>query len=160
MEKLRSLFEAIGFADVETFIASGNVIFESPSKNAATLERKIEQRLEAALGYEVATFIRTPAELKAVAAHAPFGEGVPRAGHTLFVAFLKTSPANASIQQAMALQTDVDRLHVSGRELYWLRQGGHDDSRLTGASFERTLKMPVTARNVTTVRKMAAKYRA
>lgn len=158
MDHLRGLFEALGFANVETFIASGNVIFDSPDKKAGALERKIEQHLEAALGYEVVTFLRTPDELKSVAAHAPFGQGVPGDGHTLFVFFLKSASDGAAIQRVAALQTDVDRLHVNGREVYWLRQGGHDDSKLSGAAFERALKAPTTARNVTTVRKLAAKY--
>src|SRR6185369_8391120 len=43
MDQLRALFEALGFANVETFIASGNVIFDSKSKNVAALERKIDR---------------------------------------------------------------------------------------------------------------------
>lgn len=160
MDMLRGLFESLGFASVETFIASGNVIFESPSKKPGDLERKIEQHLEAALGYEVATILRTPAELNDVVGHTPFGRGVPQAGHTLYVSFLKTPPDDAAIQRVAALQTEVDRLHVIGREVYWLRQGGSGDSKLTGAAFERALRTPATARNITTVRKLAAKYTA
>jgi uncharacterized protein (DUF1697 family) len=160
MDKLRSLFEALGFANVQTFIASGNVIFDSPSRQPDDLERKIERHLKAALGYEVATFLRTPAELSEVAKCAPFGEGVPQAGHTLYVSFLKTSVDDAATLRVYALQTDVDRLHISGRELYWLRQGGSADSKLTGASLERALRAPATARNITTVRKLAAKCAA
>lgn len=158
MDRLCDLFEALSFSNVETFIASGNVIFESPSKKSDDLERKIEKHLEAALGYEVATFLRTPAALSAVTTHAPFGLGVPKAGHTLYVSFLKTPPDDAAVQRVAALQTEVDRLHITGRELYWLRQGGHNDSKLTGAAVERALKAPATARNITTVRKLAAKY--
>ena len=56
MEKLRGLFEALGHKDVETFIASGNVIFASKSKDRGALERKIENSLRKSLGYEVTTF--------------------------------------------------------------------------------------------------------
>jgi uncharacterized protein (DUF1697 family) len=159
MDKLRSLFEALGFANVETFIASGNVIFESPSRKAGALELRIEKHLEAALGYEVVTFLRTPAELSDVAMHAPFGDAVPDAGETLFIAFLKAPAGDEPARKVLALQNEVDRLHITGRELYWLRKGGSGDSKLSGAALERALKMPATARNVTTVRKMTAKYR-
>ena len=50
MEDLRRLFETMGFANVETFIASGNVIFESKSKNTQAMERKIENHLRESLG--------------------------------------------------------------------------------------------------------------
>ena len=63
MDYLRSLFEDLGFADVETFIASGNVVFESKSKGVEALAKKIESRLGGALGYEVATFLRTDAQI-------------------------------------------------------------------------------------------------
>ena len=59
MEELRRLFTSLGGKDVETFIASGNVIFNSRSRDIPALEHTIEQRLHAALGYEVATFVRT-----------------------------------------------------------------------------------------------------
>ena len=68
MDRLRGLFEARGFEDVATFIASGNVIFSSDSVDAASLGRDIEEHLENELGYEVATFIRTPAEMTATSA--------------------------------------------------------------------------------------------
>ena len=63
MDQLCDFFIALGFINVETFIASGNVIFESRSKNPAALERKIKDYLVKSVGYEVATFVRTFAEL-------------------------------------------------------------------------------------------------
>src|ERR1700694_4608695 len=72
MDHLRNLFEAMGFSNVETFIASGNVIFDSKSRSTKTLEIKIERSLETNLGYKVATFIRSISELVAVARYKPF----------------------------------------------------------------------------------------
>src|SRR5712671_5083248 len=74
MDHLRSLFEAMGFSNVETFIASGNVIFDSKSKNTKALESKIEQGLEPSLGYAVTTFIRSVSELADVARYQPFAD--------------------------------------------------------------------------------------
>src|ERR1043166_2432444 len=72
MERLRKEFEGMGFSGVETFIASGNVIFTARAGNPAALGKKIEARLRAALGYEVATFVRTAEEVAAVAGYQPF----------------------------------------------------------------------------------------
>ncbi len=60
MDYLRGLFEAIGSRNVETFIASGNVIFDSKSKNAPALERRIEKHLEETLGYGPHALHRIP----------------------------------------------------------------------------------------------------
>jgi len=66
MEKLRREFEGLGLKDVETFIASGNVIFTARQADTVALEKKIEARLHKALGYEVATFVRSCEEVAAV----------------------------------------------------------------------------------------------
>lgn len=66
MDHLRTLFDALGYADVQTLIASGNVIFSSDSEDSSALQAEIETHLLAELGYEVATFIRTHEELAAV----------------------------------------------------------------------------------------------
>jgi uncharacterized protein (DUF1697 family) len=61
MQCLRQVFESLGFSRVVTFIASGNVIFETAKRNTKVLERRIEKRLREVLGYEVPTFIRREA---------------------------------------------------------------------------------------------------
>ena len=72
MASLRRHFEDAGCCGVETVIASGNVLFESSSRSAAVLEKRIAAHLEGRLGYAVATFLRTPDELASIAAHRPF----------------------------------------------------------------------------------------
>ena len=62
MDRLRQIFDSLGFSNVETFLASGNVVFETTAQDTAALETRITAGLRAALGYEVATFLRTPAE--------------------------------------------------------------------------------------------------
>src|SRR5215831_20199302 len=72
MEYLRTIFEAEGFTRVETFLEGGNIVFDGDAEDPAGLERVIEQMLADALGYEVATFIRTDAEVRNIARHKPF----------------------------------------------------------------------------------------
>ena len=71
MDVLKTIFESLNLEHVETFIASGNVIFES-EKPRETLELQIETELEKALGYEVKTFLRTQAELAEITTFKPF----------------------------------------------------------------------------------------
>ncbi|MEP6916296.1 MAG: DUF1697 domain-containing protein, partial [Acidobacteriota bacterium] len=91
MDHLRALFEAMGAANVETLIASGNVIFDTARRNPAALERQIEVGLRQALGYQVTTFLRTLPEVAAVAAHSPFGPSEAEAD-ARYVGFLKSAP--------------------------------------------------------------------
>ena len=158
MDHLRTLFAQMGFADVATFIASGNVIFDSPETDTAVLERTIEDGLQDRLGYRVDTFIRTPAELATVADNWPFSEADRDAAHTLFIAFLGASPDDAARERLLAYTTPVDAFHMDGREVYWLRRDALGDSSFAGGALEKALGMPATVRNGRTVGKLAAKY--
>ena len=157
MDRLRSLFEALGFTAVDTFIASGNVIFESPVEDARTLEQQIEAQLRQALGYEVATFIRTPAELAAVPAFQPF-PSADLEGNTLYIGFVQATPNDDARLKLIALQTPLDEFCVHGREFYWLCRTSISQSAVSGAKIERALGTSTTLRNGTTVRKLAAMY--
>jgi uncharacterized protein (DUF1697 family) len=159
MDYLRTLFEALGFSNVETFIASGNVIFDSSSRSAKALEQKIERHLQQTLGYEVATFIRSPAELKKIAHYQPFIEAeLTAAGHTLYIAFLSGIPGDEAKRKLRSLATAVDDFHLSERELYWLCRQKLSESEVSGTVLAKTLGMQMTLRNSTTVKKIAVKY--
>jgi uncharacterized protein (DUF1697 family) len=159
MGHLRSLFEALGFSNVETFIASGNVIFDSSSKSTKALEKKIESYLQQSLGYAVATFIRSTSELSAIAAYKPFSDSEVNAeGDRLYVGFMADSPGNSAKKNLLSLTTRVDDFHLNGREVYWLCRVSFSESESSGALLAKTLGMPLTLRNVTTVRRLAAKY--
>jgi uncharacterized protein (DUF1697 family) len=156
MDRLRQLFEALGLGGVETFIASGNVIFDSPAKDARALELKIECHLKESLGYAVSTFLRTPQEIARVAAYQPF-PGAPQES-TLYVGFLAAYPS-AEVQAKVAgCRTPTDEFHVHEREVYWLCHKRFSESPFSGAKLEKALGMPTTLRNLSTVRNLVAKY--
>ena len=156
MDRLRALFEEMGLANVETFIASGNVLFDSSSKSAATIESRVERHLESALGYEVTTFVRPVAELGGIAASHPF-ESFERNGHALSVGFLKEALGADARERLLALQAGYDEFHLHDREVYWLCHGKMSDSKVWGRPLDKALGAHITFRNVTTVRKLAAK---
>ncbi len=157
MDRLRQLFEKLGLKNVETFIASGNVIFDSPSRSPEALERRIERRLREALGYEVATFIRSPADLAAIAEHDAFPPAEVEKC-SLYIGFAGSTPTEAARDKLIGSNTSIDEFHVNGREVYWLCRTSFSESEFSGAKLEKTLGMPVTIRNVTTVKKLAARF--
>ncbi len=158
MDDLRRLFESLDFSGVETFIASGNVVFEATTKDATALEKRIEHELREALGYEVATFIRTDAELAEIANYRPFRPSELEAAVALNIAFLAGRLDDKSKNKLMALKTDIDDFHIHGREIYWLCRKKQSESTFSNAVLEKTLGRPSTLRGANTVQKMAAKY--
>ena len=153
MDRLRALFKELGFSDVQTCIASGNVIFSANARSVPALERRIERHLEAALGYAVPTFLRTADQLREVAAYQPF----PSAnGGALYIGFLPSPPGRDEARKVLALGSATEALHVHGRELYFLITGLVSESAMFRAPIDRMLGLPITMRNANTVRKLAA----
>jgi uncharacterized protein (DUF1697 family) len=161
MDYLRNLFVELGFANVETFIASGNVIFDSRSKNTTRLEQTLEKFLREKLGYEVRTFVRAASELAALAEYQPFNQADLEADdHTLYIGFLETKPTAETTARLLKLSTDSDDFHLNERELFWLcGRLKFSESIVSGGSLEKTLGMKTTLRNSNTIKRIAAKYR-
>ena len=159
MERLRALFQGEGFTGVETFIASGNVVFDlAAGGKTPPLERAIEAMLKDALGYDVPAFVRTSAELKAVAEHQPFSPAALKKAVTINVAFLREPPETKAFKALDEAKTASDTFHLRGRELYWLSTIGQGESKMSNAVFEKKLGVPSTVRGIGTIRKMAEKW--
>ncbi|MBI5837096.1 MAG: DUF1697 domain-containing protein [Candidatus Eisenbacteria bacterium] len=156
MDRLRGLFESLGLARVETYIASGNVIFETASRSAPALERRIEALLLGELGYEVATFLRTDAEVAAVAEHQAFPASKMKAAVAFNVGFLSEPLGREAQAKLLGYTTAMDAFHVHGREVYWLCRMGQSQSTFNNVSMERALRVRATFRGISTIRRLAA----
>ena len=157
MDVLRKHFTKMGFANVETFIASGNVLFNA-TEPVAELEQRIAFELERALGYPVGTFVRTPAELEAVVRHEAFPTDViDPSKHSLYIGFLGAKPSAETVRKVVALRTPVDELHIHKRELYWGCRVTYSQTQVKGPALARALGTEMTVRSITTVRKLASK---
>lgn len=154
MDRLRALFEELGFSDVSTYIASGNVRFATRA-TGPRLESRIEAALHKQLGYVVETFVRTTPELAELLGRVPFAAAEIDAAHALLIGFLKEKPPNAVARQVALLSGRSARFQVVGRELHWLQVVRDPDPRIQKA-VEQALGVPMTGRNVKTVRKVAA----
>jgi len=159
MDHLKKLFEKMGFENVETFIASGNVVFETKSKTVDPIKKKIETELEKSLGYKVATFIRSTKELKEIAEHKPFSEiELDNKQNYLYIGFLDNQPDKESLKKVLVLSDEANEFHFNKTELYWLCRKNFSDSGITGKTLEKALGMETTVRNSTTIKKMADKF--
>jgi uncharacterized protein (DUF1697 family) len=158
MDTLRTLFQSLNLKNVETFIASGNVIFESDRDDTKILEQEIEKTLESALGYEVATFLRTDTEVAQIAAAPPFTPDEIAAAHTLNIGLVRDDLAQTSIETILTFNSDIDEFRVEGREVYWLCRTKQSDSTFSNAVLERKLKQKSTWRGANTLQRLAKKY--
>ncbi len=158
MEVLRGIFQSAGFSHVESFIASGNIIFESPSRSAANLELQVEEVLLQALGYEITPFIRTGRDLARILAYPAFLTSSMETGAQLAVVFL-SGLASATVKSAfLAFHSKTDEFRVHGREIFWLRHTIGDGAAYSTVPLDRVLEEPFTIRSLSTVKKIHDKY--
>jgi uncharacterized protein (DUF1697 family) len=144
MAELKSICEALGFADVKTYIQSGNVLFRSDDAEA-DVERRLEEALGKALGKKPGVVLRSRRELDAIVANAPFPDAKP---NYLLVSFLPAEAPADALDKLVA--PDGEEAVVAGREIYVHFPIGSGQSKLKLPALK-----PGTARNLNTVRKLA-----
>jgi uncharacterized protein (DUF1697 family) len=154
MAGLRSLFSDLGYADVATYVQSGNVVFRAPAGSADQVAAEIQRGIAEEFGLTVAVLLRTPAELGKITRANPFlgDESDPKKLHVIF---LDTQPAAAAKRELDPERSPGDRFDLRGREIYLHLPNGFGRSKLTIDYFERRLGATATGRNWTTVTKLA-----
>jgi uncharacterized protein (DUF1697 family) len=154
MDRLRGLFTELKLGNVETFIASGNVLFDSAAASNS-LEPKIEKHLAKSLGYDVQTFVRPVTALPTILSGHPFAARIAKA-HGLYVGFLKGEPTKEQRARLADLASDHHSFHVNDRELYWLSQISMADTKITNATLEKAVGVS-TFRSIVSLGKLAVK---
>jgi uncharacterized protein (DUF1697 family) len=144
MADLRMLCEHSGFARVETYIASGNVVFESKAA-ASTVKADLEARLLGYAGKPVGVVLRTAAEMLAVLKANPFPDGEPK---RTYAVFLDRSPPRDALDHVAG--RSEEQLHLGDREIYIFYPSGMGRSNLRIPAAKTG-----TARNMNTIGKLA-----
>jgi len=157
MQVLRGVFQSLGFSKVATFVASGNVMFETITKKTNALETKIEKALHEALGYEVRTFIRGEAELTKIASYRPFPQSKLGRNWHCNIIFLADNLTPTLKRNVKALRTNTDAFEVRGREIYWLRRT-KNGALFSTVPLEKILGRAFTVRGANTIKRIASKW--
>jgi uncharacterized protein (DUF1697 family) len=152
-------FEAMGFEDVATFRASGNVVFLDPDADTeAKVQARVEAGLEEALGYDVATFLRSAKEVAAIAARDPFdAKAIEASKGKPQVVLLGRKPSAKAKKAVEEVTPDGDLMVVEGRELHWLPTVGLSETDLDVKALDAALGKGTT-RTAGTIEAIAAKY--
>jgi uncharacterized protein (DUF1697 family) len=157
--ELEKAFKGLKFENVATFIASGNIIFDSRAGEAA-LTPKLEAHLEETFGYKVPTFLRPMSHLAEVATVRPFAESRHKSAKTFMVGFIPEPLTAAQKKVVLSLAGPKDEFHVEGREIYWLLQTTVSQSEVFRVPFDKRVGTASTWRNMNTVQRLLAKFPA
>lgn len=154
MSELRAHFESFGYSHVETYIQSGNVIFDGPSRKSALLASEVEAALVIALGRPIDVVIRSARELSAMIKANPF-LGRVSDPTKLHVVFLNDALDQARVKTLDPSRFEPEEFALGPREVYLHCPDGLGRSKLPAALGAKLAPMPATVRNWNTVTKLA-----
>ena len=156
MDVLRDLCSSLKLEDPRTYVQSGNVIFRTKGKNAASLSKKIQNAIEKECGFRPAIVLRTADELRRAIAANPFASRKDVEPGKLLLTFLAGDPSPEAPTTLLKFKDYPEEMHLQGRELYIYFPNGAGKSKLPWSNVEKLLKTAGTARNWNSVTKMLA----
>ncbi len=151
--ELKRLFQALNFTNIETYIQSGNLVFDSDDQDAANVTALIETQIEQAYGARISVFVRDAAGFRRILNSNPFLTGRSEPPSFLHVTFLYSIPSKTQWTQMKAPEgTQGDEFFPGVQEIFLFCPGGYGRTKLNNSFFEHRLGMPATTRNWNTVR--------
>ena len=158
MERLRATFEGLGFGNVQSYVQSGNVVFEAKAAAPTGIAETIVRRIERDFGFSVPVTVVTAQEMGRIFRENPFLKEAGADLSKLHVTFLADTPAAAGLTRMGALPAGPDRFHWRSRCVYLHCPQGYGNTKLSNNAIEQALAVSATTRNwktVTTLHQMA-----
>jgi len=153
MDALRDLYGSLGLRYPQTYVQSGNVVFQAEAKDLAPLAKRIEDAIERKFGFRPGVILRSTADLRDVIARNPFAKGRGIDASKLLVTFLAAVPSPEAREEVLRIKAGPEEVRIDGRELYVYFPDGIGRSKVWPA-IEKALKRSGTGRNWNTVTKL------
>lgn len=154
MADLRTLLEELGLYSVQTYIQSGNIVFQYSDSPETELEKMIEEKIQLHYGFHVPTMVRLPEDFKYVIEHNPFLQDPDKDIKRQYITFLSEKPAEADIQALKTVNYEPEEYAIDGRTIFFFSPKGYGRAKMSNNFFEKKLKVKATTRNWKTVNKL------
>ncbi len=153
MAELRELLGDLGLQDAQTYIQSGNAVFNSDKQGTSPLAKRIQEAIDERYGFKPTTLVLTREEFEDAITSNPFPEGKTEP-KSLHLYFLESPPQEVDLEKLEEVKKSNERFALLGKVFYLHAPDGIGRSKLA-ERIERVLKVSVTARNWRTVNKIA-----
>jgi len=144
MVELKSLYESLGFENVQSYVQSGNVVFDSEEQDAIKLRGTIEAQIESTFGFSVPVLIRTGDDFQRIIKSHPFKD---KEAIRVLVTFLYQRPDESKQEELRHYKDKVDHFAIGEQEIYLFCPGGYGKTKLSNTFFEKKLGVICTTRN-------------
>lgn len=157
MTDLKAHIKSVGFQKVETYIQSGNIIFETDKKDVKEIESMIQNKIAKEYDFEVLTLVKTLKEIEYAIAHNPFANDTDKEINKIYVTFLSDIPDTQNIKklEILAVKYSQEEYILDGKNIYFHSSNSYRISKINNNFFENKLKVSATTRNWKTVNKLA-----
>ncbi len=151
MAELRELLSNSGLENVQTYIQSGNVIFQSSEKDKKTLETIVHKAIKLHFGFDVPVLVLTPQELNQIFDDSPFPQSEKEKSYFMF---LYEKPDETLVSEVSQLNYPNEEFIITDNSVYFYCATGYGKAKCSNNFFERKLKVTATARNYKTMVKL------
>jgi uncharacterized protein (DUF1697 family) len=151
MADLKSLYESLGFVNVETYVQSGNVVFDSPENDLGKLAEQIEDGIEKTFGFSAPVLIRSADDFRRILEEHPYKD---EEAIRVLVTFLYEQPDESKLDDLNRYEDKVDKFAIGEQEIFLFCPGGYGNTKLSNTFFEKKLAVTATTRNWKTVNKL------
>ena len=154
MNDLRISFEQLGFSNTQSYIQSGNLVFNFPEMENWELEKMISNKILSAYGHEVPVLVLKLDELKRMFESNPFINDRCKNPAFLHLTFLATLPEIERVENLIKIQSPPDELIYNQQVIYLYCPNGYGNTKLSNNFIESKLKTTATTRNWKTVNEL------
>ena len=153
MAELKTMYEELGFKNVQTYIQSGNVLFQTKKTTPEKLSEKVEKKIKALFGFDVKVLHLTIEDIERIIQENPFKKEAENE-ERVYVAFLISQPESEErLQKLLALDHSPDKFIVTKNAIYIYCQH-YGTTKISNNFFEAKLKLAATTRNWKTTVKL------
>jgi uncharacterized protein (DUF1697 family) len=155
MDLLKKMYAALKYKNIQSYIQSGNIIFQTGKTNPKDLEKKIAKKIVEEFGFEIPVLVKTQEELSAVLQANPFIHTHGEELNKLHITFLSDSPEKIHADKVKDLHFLPDEFFLSGDAVYLYCPNGYGQTKLNNNFFENKLKVKATTRNWKTLSELS-----
>jgi len=154
MADLRAMMNDLGFKDVETYIQSGNIIFNSDHENVQYVSEIIKKEILDVFGFDVPVLVKTKADIAGVIEKCPYKKKEDLEAKRIYYVLLKDVPKEENMASLKQENYPNELFTITKTCVYLNCIKGAGKAKLTNNIIERKLKVEATTRNHRTMSKL------
>ena len=154
MTALVELYSYLGFQNIETYLQSGNVLFDSSLADTKKIADTIEMEIKKKLGLNISVLIKTGSDLKKIIKNNPYLKKNSAVTEKFYVTLLFKKPKKELLDAINNITSGNDEYYINGDIIYLNCPYGYGRTKLNNNIFEKKLKVIATTRNWNTINKL------